>query len=98
MFRFLDRVTFFIIARYTGLRRFASVAAASKDPGTLAFARAGRLLYRNNKLARVFVRLHRARLLHSLRHLELQVYTIALAETLRQDDDLALLAAGVALP
>ena len=98
MFHILDRVTLVIIARYTGLRRFAIVATASNDVGILLFARACRNLYRNNKLARVLLRLWSARLRDSFLHLELQVSMVALAEALRPEEDLALVDAGWALP
>ena len=83
MFRLLDRVTLFTIARYTGLRRFAIVATASNDPSIVLLARACRLIYGNQKLARVLLRLARETLRDSFLHLELQVSMIALAEALR---------------
>ena len=98
MFCLLDRVTLFIIVRYTGWRSFRPLAAASKVPGTLALARAGRYLYRNLKVGRVLLRLDRMGVVKSLRDIELAVYTIALAETLREEEDELLRYAGNALP
>ena len=98
MFRLLDRVTLWIIARYTGLRRFAKVATASNDRSIVLCARACRLIYRTHKIARVLSRLARATLADSFLHLELQLSMISSAEALRSQEDLALVDAGLALP